>query len=123
MKKPIKVDKMSSSLDLLPTVLNLFGVQYDSRLLMGRDLLSDSDPLVIYSNRSFITDKGRYNSVNKKFYPVDGLDENFNEEEYVKSINSIIYNKYKYSKLILETNYYKSLKNELVKLNETKKDE
>ena len=123
MKKPIKIDKMSSSLDLLPTVLNLFGVQYDSRLLMGRDLLSDSDPLVIYSNRSFITDKGRYNSVNKKFYPVDGLDENFNEEEYVKSINSIIYNKYKYSKLILETNYYKSLKNELVKLNETKKDE
>lgn len=123
MKKPIKVDKISSSLDLLPTVLNLFGIDYDSRLLMGRDLLSDSDPLVIFSNRSFITDKGKYNSVNKKFYPVYGLDEDFNQEEYIKKINSIIYNKYKYSRLILETNYYKSLKSEFTRLKEIKKDE
>ena len=123
MTEPIKVNKMSSSLDLLPTVLNLFGIDYDSRLLMGRDLLSDSDPLVIFSNRSFITDKGRYNSVNKKFYPVYGLDEDFNQAEYVKTINSIIYNKYKYSRLILETDYYKSLKSEFTRLKETKKDE
>ncbi len=57
MTEPVKVDKISSSLDLLPTMLNLFGVEFDSRLLMGRDLLSDSSPLVIYSNRSFITEK------------------------------------------------------------------
>ena len=55
MKEPIKVEKISSSLDLLPTMLNLFGVEFESRLLMGRDILSDSDSLVIYSNRSFIT--------------------------------------------------------------------
>lgn len=123
MKEPIKVDKISSSLDLLPTVLNLFGIEYDSRLLMGRDLLSDSLPLVIFSNRSFITDKGRYNSVNKKFYPVESLGEDFNQDEYVKQINSIIYNKYKYSRLILETNYYKSLKSEIARLKTNKKDE
>ena len=57
MEEPVKVDKLSSSLDILPTMLNLFGVEFDSRLLMGRDLLSSASPLVIYSNRSFITDK------------------------------------------------------------------
>ena len=57
MKEPIKVDKLGSSLDLLPTMLNLFGVEFDSRLLMGNDLLSNASPLVIYSNRSFITEE------------------------------------------------------------------
>ncbi len=57
MTEPVKVDKLGSSLDILPTMLNLFGVEFDSRLLMGRDLLSESSPLVIYSNRNFITDK------------------------------------------------------------------
>ncbi len=57
MKEPVKVDKLSSSLDLLPTMLNLFGVEFDSRLLMGRDLLSTASPLIIYSNRSFITEE------------------------------------------------------------------
>ena len=61
--EPVKVEKIGSSLDLLPTMLNLFGVEFDSRLLMGTDLLSDSNPLVIYSNRSFITDYGKYSSI------------------------------------------------------------
>jgi phosphoglycerol transferase MdoB-like AlkP superfamily enzyme len=103
MKKPIKVTKYASSLDVLPTILNLFGIEYDSRLLMGTDILSNSEPLVIFSNRSFITDKGRYNSIKKKFIgeevPVD----------YVETINLKIYNKYKYSRLVLEKDYYRKL--------------
>lgn len=105
MKKNIKVDKYISNLDVLPTILNLFGVEYDSRLLMGKDIFSDSDPLVIFSDRSFITDKGKYNSVTKEFT-------SFNEEvdkEYIDQIKSIIYSKYKYSRMILEEDYYKSL--------------
>ena len=66
MEEPVKVDKLSSSLDILPTMLNLFGVEFDSRLLMGRDLLSTSSPLVIYSNRSFITDKRQVFKHNKE---------------------------------------------------------
>ncbi len=103
MSKPIKVNKYASSLDVLPTLLNLFGIDYDSRLLMGTDILSNSDPLVIFSNRSFITDKGRYNSITKKFageeVPAD----------YVENINLKIFNKYKYSRLILEQDYYRKL--------------
>ena len=104
MKGPIKVEKIGSSLDVLPTVLNLFGEEFDSRLLMGRDILSDSDPIVIFSDRSFITDKGRYNSLTEQFTPNEGVTI---EEGYVDKINTIIYKKYQMSRLILENDYYK----------------
>lgn len=104
MKGPTKVEKIGSSLDVLPTVLNLFGAEFDSRLLMGRDILSDSDPIVIFSDRSFITDKGRYNSLTEQFTPNEGVTV---EEGYVDKINTIIYKKYQMSRLILENDYYK----------------
>lgn len=103
MKEPVKVEKVGCSLDIIPTVLNLFGIKYDSRLLMGTDLLSDSEGLVIFSNRSFITAKGRYNSLRKSFEG-ESVDEN-----YVSEISKIIYNKYQISRLILENDYYRVL--------------
>lgn len=106
MKEPIKVEKIGSSLDILPTVLNLFGVEYDSRLLIGRDILSDSDPLVIFSDRSFITDKGRYNAITGEFTPNQGVEV---EEGYVEEISKIIYQKYQMSRLILENDYYRKV--------------
>ena len=104
MEEPIKVEKIGSSLDILPTVLNLFGVEYDSRLLIGKDILSDVAPLVIFSDRSFITDKGRYNAITGKFTANKGVEI---EEGYVERINKIIYKKYEMSRLILENDYYR----------------
>lgn len=111
MSNPIKVDKVGCSLDVLPTVLNLFGIEFDSRLLMGTDLLSNSEGLVIFSNRSFITEKGRYNSLTKTFQKNENTKESdeFNTEEYVDNISKIIFNKYQMSRLILENDYYKVL--------------
>jgi phosphoglycerol transferase MdoB-like AlkP superfamily enzyme len=105
MKESIEINKYASSLDILPTVLNLFNVEYDSRLLMGKDILSDEDGLVIYNDRSWITSKGKYDSTNKTFTP-------FNEEvnnNYVDEINTIVYNKFLMSKLILENDYYSKI--------------
>ena len=106
MKEPIKVEKIGSSLDVLPTVLNLFGAEFDSRLLIGRDILSDTEPLVIFSDRSFITDNGRYNAVTGEFIANEGTTV---EEGYVDKINTIIYKKYQMSRLILENDYYKHI--------------
>lgn len=100
--KNIIVEKYGSNLDVLPTMLNLMGVDYDSRLLMGKDLLSDVDPLVIFSDRSFITKNGRYNSYTMESYP-------FMEKAYIERVKKEIYHKYKYSRLILEKNYYETL--------------
>lgn len=104
MTEPVVVDKVSYQLDALPTILNLFGIEYDSRLLMGTDIMSDSDPLVIYNDRSWITDKGRYNANNKKFTSTNGEEVS---KEYIEKINSIVANKYSMSALMLDKNYYK----------------
>lgn len=106
-KKEINVDKAASSLDILPTVLNLFGVEYDSRLLMGSDLLSANSGLVIFNDRSWITDYGRYDALEKKYTKFKDIE---NEDEYIKRINAEVYNKFSVSRSILENNYYKYIK-------------
>lgn len=107
---PVIVDKPCESLDIIPTISNLFGLEYDSRLLMGTDILSSSPPLVIFSNRSWITDRAMYNSVKDKVTFTGGTE---SDKEYVKSINKIVADKFKYSTKILETDYYgKVLKKE-----------
>ena len=41
------ISKTCMSVDVLPTVLNLFGVEYDSRVFTGRDILSNSQGIAI----------------------------------------------------------------------------
>lgn len=99
-----EIETLSSNIDVLPTVLNLFGVNYDSRLYMGKDILSDDkERLVIFSNRSWISEQGRYNFLTKESSPKLS-------SEYISSINQDIYNRFKISKLIIDKNYYQILK-------------
>ncbi len=96
------ISKPCMSSDVLPTVYNLFGVKYDSRLLTGRDILSTSDGLVIFNNHSWITDKGVYHANTKKF---DGEE----DADYVTNINNLVKNRLSVSKMILKNDYYKYL--------------
>lgn len=109
--KPMRIDKPGSSLDILPTITNLMGLEYDSRLLMGRDLLSDSKPLVLLYDRSFITDKGRYNSRTGKFEAFGEFKDESPEiqEEYRREISAMIEEKFYYSAKILELDYYRKI--------------
>lgn len=100
------IDKTISSLDILPTVYNLFGLNYDSRLLMGRDIFSEEEHIVILSDRSWITDKGKYNSVTKKFTKTTKEEL---EEGYIDKINTIVAQRFSMSALILDNNYYKKV--------------
>lgn len=100
---PETIDRPVSSLDIIPTISNLLGLEYDSRLLMGIDMFSDTDPLIIFNNRSFITDKGKYNAVTKEFIPNEGVNV---DENYRKAISEEIDRKFYYSAKILETDYY-----------------
>lgn len=106
MKENIVIDEPCSSMDILPTLSNLFGFTYDSRLLMGQDILSDAVPLVFFSNRSFITDKVMYNSETGE---VTKLTEEALPEDYIENINNIIRNKFTVSKTILKEDYYRYL--------------
>ncbi len=101
--EPVIVDKPCASLDIIPTVSNLFGLEYDSRLLMGTDILSSTPAHVIFSNRSWITDRAIYNSPKKKVTFLDGTQE---DKDYVMQVNRIVADKFRYSTRILETDYY-----------------
>ena len=69
----VEVDTLCCQMDILPTLLNLFGVEYDSRLLMGRDIFSEgTERLVVFSDQSFISDYGRYLAAEDRFIANDG---------------------------------------------------
>ncbi|MBQ1947151.1 MAG: LTA synthase family protein [Clostridia bacterium] len=106
-KSPIVVDTPTYSLDIVPTLSNLFGIEYDSRLLVGRDALSDADPLVIFADYSWITDKGRYRASNGVFTPNEGVEI---PEGYVEQIKASVKNRFVFSKNVIACNYYSTLK-------------
>lgn len=97
MKENVKVSKYVSSIDVLPTVYNLFGIEYDSRLMMGRDALSDSEGLVMLSDRSFINENGSYNSITGEYKSFKSDVSN----EYVDNMNFEVYQKFTMSSLLL----------------------
>lgn len=121
MKEPVKVPKVCSAIDILPTVLNLFGMKYDSRLIMGRDILSDSEGFVILnmsnaggtaSSLNWLTDYGFYNATKKTFTPAPGVTVDVNALKnagYFTHYSSLVSTMYTYSKYILNNNYYKTV--------------
>lgn len=106
-EEPIVIDKVGSQIDVLPTILNLFGIDYDSRLIVGKDILSDYEGLAIFSNRSWTSDYGSYDSSTKKFTLKEGKElKDETIEEYVTRINNRVANSFSISKLIIDNNYY-----------------
>lgn len=96
MTENVIVDKYVSSIDLLPTIYNLFGIEYDSRLLIGNDALSDSEGLVILSDRSWINENASYNSMTETYTKFKDVD-----EEYLNKINEEVYKRFTVSSMLL----------------------
>ena len=99
------INKTFSSIDILPTVYNLFGLKYDSRLLIGKDVFAEGEGLAMFGNRSWVTDKGTFYSSNSKFIPKDGVTLD-NEQEYIKQIKTSVSDKITISKNLIVKNYY-----------------
>ncbi len=113
-KENVVVDKYCCSLDIMPTVLNLLGIEYDSRLYMGTDMLSNMPALVQFKSGSFITDFMRYNATTGKsewFVEVNLNDEE--KKEYVNVWKSITKTKLNISRAILNNDYYKTIVDQL----------
>lgn len=98
-----EIDKLCNTIDVLPTVLNLFGIDYDSRLMAGKDILSNSPGLVIFADYSWLNDKGKYSYDTKTFTPSNGEV----SDEYIEKMNNEVSNKYLISRNILIYDYYK----------------
>ncbi len=106
MEEPIVVDKLACSMDILPTLSNLMGVEYDSRLMMGADILSTAEPLVIFNTYSWITAYGRYNTTTGEFTANPGVTV---PDGYVDTVRAVVRQKFSISRLILEQNYFRKI--------------
>ncbi|MBE5945304.1 MAG: LTA synthase family protein [Lachnospiraceae bacterium] len=104
MEEPVTVNKYCSSLDILPTVSNLMGLPYDSRMLVGQDILSDSEGLVMFNDRSFITDRVSYNANTGEVRSIDGSQIDMS---YVEYIQAVVKNKFSMAEKICENDYYR----------------
>ncbi len=102
----VEVDKVGSQIDVLPTIYNLFGVEYDSRLIIGKDILSTEPGLAIFGNSSWVSDKGTYFASSGKFVSRDG---SIVDNDYIKYMNSVVSNKITMSKYIMTKDYYRKV--------------
>ncbi len=104
MKKPVVTDKLCASIDILPTVLNLLGADFDSRLLAGRNILSDSDELVIFADQSFITDKIKYDAATGETTYL--VPESQVPDGYLDSMIAEVENRLYISDEVIDTDYF-----------------
>jgi len=95
---------------MLPTVLNLLGLPFDSRFLPGRDVFSDAKPFVILGS-SIITDNGVYNRNNRRFTHFDGVSEV--PQEYITSIVAIDAARKSAVEQLIRQNYLNSIRDYL----------
>lgn len=102
---PIIVNSPTSTIDILPTLSNLFGTEYDSRLFPGRDVFSGTAALVFDTGYRWMTDYGYYTG--GKFTPFDSSIEL--PEGYVDTVKSIVRNKIKYCRGVLDEDYFRYL--------------
>lgn len=115
MEEPVTVSTPCTAVDILPTLCNLFGLEYDSRLLSGRDVLDDSTPTTAVSASmpiaiiptaagiSWKTNAGTYDAKDRIFTPRPGVTV---PEDYARNVNALVDAKYAYAKLVIAYDYY-----------------
>lgn len=104
LEEPIVVEDYCCNVDILPTILNLWGLSYDSRMLAGTDVFSDSTHMAVLIDKSWLTDTVWFDAnTGKARYLVD-------EEEvpagYVENMNQLVATRFSISADILNTAYY-----------------
>lgn len=100
----IVVDEYCSTADILPTLLNLFGVDYDSRLLAGTDVLSSGIHVAVLSDKSFLTKTFRYDAGTETVIPAD---ENTTvSDKLAEAYRLYVDSRFQLSGNILNSDYY-----------------
>lgn len=107
MTEPVVVETFGSFYDVMPTLANLFALPFDSRLVIGTDLLSDAEPFVPFASRSWISQLGRFNSRTGEFTPHPGIDEADIPENHVQQMQARFLVEEHFSGQIMAHDYYR----------------
>ena len=97
-------DKYCMNIDVLPTVLNMLGITYESRLIIGKDIMAvNNEGVVILPDRSWVTNTGSYDSSTGKFTKfVEKVD-----DKYVSKVCQEVNEKYTISVNMQYNDYYR----------------
>lgn len=101
MDEPVVVEDYCCTQDILPTLLNLFGFSYDSRLLTGRDVLAPGEHLAVLKDGSFLTDGLVYDASTGQATWSGTADEN-----RLNTLIQAVNNEFLVASSILGTDYY-----------------
>ena len=105
---------------MTPTLLNLFGLTYDSRFLTGTDVFSTNSetgvvravtPAVSLYGSAFsdwVSDAGSYSSGGSIFrQTADCFDSSEEVSAYVHEVSRLVYERYTYAYKTMENNYFR----------------
>ncbi|MBR3661236.1 MAG: sulfatase-like hydrolase/transferase [Bacilli bacterium] len=104
-------NEYTSYINILPTIANLFNLDYDSRYYVGDDLFSKTyQSMVVFADSSWKNEIGFYDasSSNMTYYG----NKTYKTDDLIK-INMTIENKIKYSNLSIQHDYFNYLYNNL----------
>lgn len=109
-----------SALDVTPTLLNLFGIDYDSRFLSGADVFAQNSetgtvsavtPLVsLYGSAysDWVTDAGYYSAEGNIFrQTADCFESSADVSAYVHEAAQMVYDRYIYARKTMEYDYFR----------------
>ncbi|MBR5340378.1 MAG: sulfatase-like hydrolase/transferase [Erysipelotrichaceae bacterium] len=109
LEENIVVDTPCCNVDILPTVLNLFNISYDSRLYAGTDIFGNGNHIAQFYNKSFVTDYVKYNFATGETIWLIDTDE-YDEDRlnaYLENMINIVKNRYAMSIEIEESDFYR----------------
>ncbi len=101
---PERHTELTSYMNILPTVANLFNLDYDPRLYMGQDLFSETfNNRLVFADGSWQTDKAFYDATNGKikYYGSETL----SREEIINN-NLEVKDMIRMSNLAITSNYF-----------------
>ena len=105
----IEINKVGSQIDIIPTIYNLFGLKYDSRLFIGNDILSTEPGLAMFGDNSWVSNQGKYFASSGTFIPNSEV-----EDDYYRLMNQDVQSRIAISKYIIDKDYYKIAWNYLI---------
>ena len=105
MSEPVYVDDYCCTQDILPTISNLLGLPYDSRLMTGTDVLSGSTHIAILQDGSFLTRDLVYDAASGK--TTYKTPEKELPAGYAEALLKAVKNQFSVSAAILRNDYYR----------------
>ena len=106
------INKASCQLDILPTVLNLFGIPYQERTMIGRDIFDKKNSGLAFFFDDYSWIDGKILVKNGEIVKLKNISDNEIDEKYILNKNQEVIERFKQNDLTLKYDYLKNIINE-----------